>query len=47
MKKIVSVCALLIAVCPLNSWAEWTGDSSKSPYRIFDMQRNRMLWPNA
>ncbi|HFJ2070525.1 TPA: subtilase family AB5 toxin binding subunit [Salmonella enterica] len=28
MKKIVSVCALLIAACPLSSWAEWTGDSS-------------------
>ncbi|ECS6415566.1 subtilase cytotoxin subunit B [Salmonella enterica subsp. diarizonae serovar 50:r:z] len=28
MKKIVSVCALLITACPLSSWAEWTGDSS-------------------
>ncbi|HIH1547779.1 TPA: subtilase family AB5 toxin binding subunit [Salmonella enterica] len=28
MKKIVSICALLIAACPLSSWAEWTGDSS-------------------
>ncbi|HEC7070415.1 TPA: subtilase cytotoxin subunit B [Salmonella enterica subsp. enterica serovar Saintpaul] len=28
MKKLVSVCALLIAACPLSSWAQWTGDSS-------------------
>ncbi|ECG8589180.1 subtilase cytotoxin subunit B [Salmonella enterica subsp. salamae] len=27
MKKVISLCALL-AVCPLRSWAEWTGDSS-------------------
>ncbi|HFH0415328.1 TPA: subtilase family AB5 toxin binding subunit [Salmonella enterica] len=32
MKKIVSVCALLIAACPLSSWAEWTGDSSIDYY---------------
>ncbi|EAM9431741.1 subtilase cytotoxin subunit B [Salmonella enterica subsp. diarizonae] len=32
MKKIVSVCALLIAACPLSSWAEWTGDSSINYY---------------
>ncbi|ECH9490475.1 subtilase cytotoxin subunit B [Salmonella enterica subsp. enterica] len=32
MKKIVSVCALLIAACPLSSWADWTGDSSISYY---------------
>ncbi|EBS8368386.1 subtilase cytotoxin subunit B [Salmonella enterica subsp. diarizonae serovar 50:z:-] len=37
MKKIVSLCALLIAACPLSSWAEsiiqeWTGDSSIVDY---------------
>ncbi|ELM1620611.1 TPA: hypothetical protein N2F56_003294 [Salmonella enterica] len=32
MKKIVSVCALLIAACPLSSWAEWTEDSSINYY---------------
>ncbi|WP_222599994.1 subtilase family AB5 toxin binding subunit, partial [Salmonella enterica] len=32
MKKIFSVCALLITACPLSSWAEWTGDSSINYY---------------
>lgn len=32
MKKIVSVCVLLIAACPLSSWAEWTGDSDIGYY---------------
>ncbi|EOI6842021.1 subtilase family AB5 toxin binding subunit [Salmonella enterica] len=32
MKKIFSVCALLIAACPWSSWAEWTGDSSINYY---------------
>lgn len=32
MKRIVSVCAFLIAVCPLRTWAEWTGDSSVNYY---------------
>ncbi|EDV9437087.1 subtilase cytotoxin subunit B [Salmonella enterica subsp. enterica] len=32
MKKIVSACFLLIAACPLSSWAEWTGDSSVDYY---------------
>lgn len=32
MKRIFSICALLIAACPLSSWAEWTGDSSIDYY---------------
>ncbi|ENZ1851209.1 TPA: subtilase family AB5 toxin binding subunit [Salmonella enterica] len=32
MKKIFSVCALLIAAFPWSSWAEWTGDSSINYY---------------
>lgn len=32
MKRIVSICALLIAACPLSSWAEWTGYSSIDYY---------------
>ncbi|EDI6983372.1 subtilase cytotoxin subunit B [Salmonella enterica] len=32
MKKIFSVCALLIAACPWSSWAKWTGDSSINYY---------------
>ncbi|HFW5233129.1 TPA: subtilase family AB5 toxin binding subunit [Salmonella enterica subsp. diarizonae serovar 50:k:z35] len=32
MKKIFSVCALLITAWPLSSWAEWTGDSSINYY---------------
>lgn len=34
MKKIVSVCALLlIAASPLSLWAEWTGDKGIGYYK--------------